>query len=241
MRFAIAFGILGVALAVLVVRLARGAAGPWWLLVAGEAYLAACLLALAVAYAARQAGVDVEEILVRPGWSPLVRAILLPYLGLAGLTLSLARRIDREDPMNPFAPGLFIGRLPFPSDWDRLATAGITAVLNLCWEFPRPSGVAGRPDVVVAYVPILDGAAPSASQLREAVERVGGWRAEGKTVLIHCAQGHGRSATVAAAVLCRLGLATEAADALAQVRAARPRARPSRAQRDALERFVTSS
>ncbi|HEX8202449.1 MAG TPA: dual specificity protein phosphatase family protein [Isosphaeraceae bacterium] len=241
MRLVIAFVILGLALAVLALGLARAATGAWWLLVGLEADLAACFLALAGLYAARWAGFAAEDLVDRPRWSPLVRAALLPYLGLAKVTLAVTRRVDREEPMNGLVPGLFIGRLPVRSERGRLAEAGIASVLNLCWEFPGRSGDAGMPGLATAVVPILDGAPPSSRQFREAVDRVERWRAEGRTVLIHCAQGHGRTATVAAAVLCRLGLASDAAAALARIRAVRPRARPSQVQREALERYLASN
>ena len=222
-------------------RLAHEASGAWWLLFALETYLAVCLLTLAVLYGLRHVGWAVEDVSLRSRWSPLVRAILLPYLALAGLVLSLARQIDREDSWNPVAAGLYIGRLPSPRERAGLVDAGVGAVLNLCWEFPRPSGMGCESDLETAYLPLLDGSPPSDRQLREAVDRVVRWRSEGRTVLIYCAQGHGRSATIAAAVLCRLGLASGVQDAVSMIRAARPRARPSGPQRSALSRFLAQS
>jgi hypothetical protein len=237
MRFAFTFGVLGVVLAALTVRLTGEAAGAWWLLVAAEAVASACLLALALAYGLRVCGWPVEDFLARPGPA---RAVVFPYVALAGLVMAAARRVDREPLMSAVGPGLFIGRVPFWSERDRLTEAGIGAELNLCWEFPTTPALEGLPGLPSALVPILDGSPPMPGQFREAVERVGRWRAEGRTVLIHCAQGHGRSATVAAAVLAWLGLATGAGEALARVRDARPRARASREQREALERFLAS-
>jgi hypothetical protein len=238
MRFAIVFGLLGLILVVSILRQVRDAAGAWWLLVAYEAYLAVCILALAVTYGLRHAGLPVEGLFAHPVWSPTHRAILLPYAVLAGLTLYLSRWFDREDLMNPVGPGLFVGRLPFPSEHPRLADAGITAVLSLCWEFPLLPAPSKTSGLEVACVPILDGCPPSNRQFREAMERVALWRAEGRTVLIHCAQGHGRSATIAAAVLCRLGVSPDVEGALTLIRTSRPRARPSRSQREALEGFL---
>jgi hypothetical protein len=238
MRFAIVFGLLGLILIVLILRQVRDAAGAWWLLVAFEAYLAVCILALAVTYGLRDAGLPVEDLFAHPVWSPILRAILFPYIVFAGFTLYLSRWFDREDLMNPVGPGLCVGRLAFRWEHSRLANAGITAVLSLCWEFPFLPDLSKTSGVEGACVPILDGCPPSNPQFREAVERVEQWRAEGRTVLIHCAQGHGRSATIAAAVLCRLGVSPDVEGALAQVRNSRPRARPSRAQRKALEDFL---
>jgi hypothetical protein len=153
--------------------------------------------------------------------------------------LYVSRWFDREGLLNPVAPGFYIGRLPFPFELAGLRAAGIGAVLNLCWEFPRLSGTDREPGIQTAHVPILDGAPPSEGQFREAVAWVVRWRAEGRCVLIHCAQGHGRTATIAAAALCRLGLAPDIEEALAMVARARPHAAPARDQREALSRYLS--
>jgi hypothetical protein len=240
MRFILAFGLCGILLAVLALRLAWQASDLWWMLVAIELYFAACLLSLATLYGLREAGVSVEDFLVRPGWSPVIRVILLPYPALGGTTLYLARWFDREGLLNQVAPGIYIGRLPFPFELSALREAGIGGILNLCWEFPRLSGTDGESGMGTAHVPILDGSPPSDRQFWEAVRWVARWRAEGRVVLIHCAQGHGRSATITAAVLLLLGLASDLELALLMVRAARPLAKPSRMQREALIRFTSS-
>jgi protein-tyrosine phosphatase len=90
-------------------------------------------------------------------------------------------------------------------------------------------------------VPILDAGAPTESQFQTAVEVVTQWRATGRSVLIHCAQGHGRTATIAAAVLVRLQLAADAGEALSRVRAVRPFAIPSREQKAALMKYLASA
>jgi len=94
--------------------------------------------------------------------------------------------------------------------------------------------------LVETYVPILDASSPSDRQLREAIDWIVARRSENRTVLIHCAQGHGRSATVAAVALCRLGEASHFDEAIALVRSSRPKARPSKAQRLAAIRFLSS-
>jgi protein-tyrosine phosphatase len=142
------------------------------------------------------------------------------------------------DLMHAVGGRLYVGRLPLPADHRRLAEAGVTSVLNLCAEFPRLSRLRADSGMSTAYVPVLDGAAPSRRQFEAAVAWIEARHAEGHSVLVHCAQGRGRSVTVAAAALCRLGLADGPDDALARIIAARPRARPSRRQRQALSRFL---
>lgn len=239
MRFVLAFGLSGTVLAALAVRLARQATGVWWVLVATEVYFAVCLVSVAAAYGLREAGVSVEDYLLLPGWLHVIRSALMPYLAVGAITLYLTRWFDREGLLNLVAPGLYIGRLPFPSERARLRQAGIRAVLNLCWEFPRLSGTDREPGVETAHVPILDGSPPSSRQFGEAIRWVARWRAEGRCVLVHCAQGHGRSATILAASLVRLGLASDVGQALSMVSAARPLARPSREQGAALNRYMS--
>lgn len=241
MRYALVFGLLGGALLALAARSVGLADGAWRPRALGELYLAVCFLTLASVYGLREVGVEVEDLLVRPVWSILARAVLLPYLLVGAAVLFMSRWFDREGLLNPLAPGLFIGRLPFPSELPKLRAAGIGAVLNLCWEFPRLSGMDGELDVQTAHAPILDGAPPSDRRFEEAIQRVEQWRAEGRSVLIHCAQGHGRTATIAAAVLIRLGLASDIDEALSMIQAARPLAKPSRQQKAALRRYVVEN
>ena len=166
----------------------RGSASAgWWWLVGAETYVAICFLAIATIYGLRTAGVSVDGMGVRSAPSVLLRVILLPYLALGALTLFLGRWFDSEGLLNLVAPGLYIGRLPFCAERARLRDAGIQAVLNLCWEFPRQSEIDQEPGLETAQVSILDGAAPTDEQFLTAVQIVAGWRTAGRCVLIHCA------------------------------------------------------
>ena len=240
MRFTLAFGFLGLILAGLAVRLAGHASAGWWWLVGAETYLAICFLAIAAVYGLRTAGISVEGKCVRSTPLVLSRVILLPYVAFGALALYIGRWFDSEGLLNPVAQGLYIGRLPFPADQAQVRDAGVQAVLNLCWEFRRHSGIDREPGLETAQVSILDGAAPTDEQFQTAVRIVAEWRAAGRCVLIHCAQGHGRTATITAAVLVRLGLAPGVEEALSEVRAARHFAYPSREQKAALIRYLGS-
>jgi predicted protein tyrosine phosphatase len=242
MRYAALFGILGTLLAGAAVQSAAGGAvGAAWVLAAAEAYVALCLFAMALAYGLNHWGLPIEWAFQHPGWMQAVDLLLLPYRLLARVTFGVLRRLDPMDLMHPVGTRLFVGRLPLPADHGRLAEHGVTSVLNLCAEFPRLSRLDRAAGLTTAYLPILDGAAPTERQFRAAVDWIAARHGEGRSVLVHCAQGRGRSVTVAAAALCRLGLATDPADALARITAARPRACPSRKQRLALDRFLTAS
>jgi hypothetical protein len=232
MRHALALGILATGLVVAAVRQMTEAGGLWWVLIVIELYLAASLFTLTAIYGLHYAGRPVEEAWMRPGGRGLTATLLFPYRALGRLTL----RLSREKTISLVAPRLYIGRLPFSREYARLNGSGITAILNLCAEFPPLSSK--QSGLIVAHVPILDGTAPVERQFLDALDLLAEWYAEGQVILIHCAQGHGRSATIAAAALCHLDHAIDADRALALIRTARPGARPSRGQSEALVKFL---
>jgi protein tyrosine phosphatase (PTP) superfamily phosphohydrolase (DUF442 family) len=99
-------------------------------------------------------------------------------------------------------PGLWIGGAPtYGRDFREILDLGITAVVDMRAEreaeaaFFAEHGIAHRqyfvPDVTV----------PGDEVLTDAVERITAWTEEGRVVLVHCAKGRGRSATVVAAYL----------------------------------------
>jgi atypical dual specificity phosphatase len=101
-------------------------------------------------------------------------------------------------------PGLWLGGAPSaPRDLRWLLDAGVTAILDLRAErfepvpFYASHGIAHRryrvPDIAVPGPDVLSGAADWI------VEQV----ADGRTVLVHCAKGRGRSAAVLAGYLMR--------------------------------------
>jgi hypothetical protein len=232
MRYALALGILATGLVVVAVEQMTRVGGLWWVLIGIELYLAASFFTLSAIYGFHHAGRPIEEAWMRPGRRGLAAMLLFPYRALGRLTL----RLSREKAISLVAPRLYIGRLPFPREYAKLNGSGITAILNLCAEFPPLNSK--QPGLTFAHVPILDGTAPAERQFLAALELIANWYAEGQVILIHCAQGHGRSATIAAAALCRLDHDIDADGALALIRTARPGARPSRGQCEALVKFL---
>ncbi len=237
MRYALVFALLGVCLVVLAVQAAwEETAYVAWLIGGIEGYLAISMFTLALIYSLHEREVTLAAIWDHPVWRRLFDVLLFPYRILAWIVVGIARRFDSMELMNPVGTRLYVGRLPRPADGRRLAEAGVTSVLNLCIEFPVGEDRNGQ-EWTTAYLPLLDGAAPSKNQFQTALDWIAHQHANGHTILIHCAQGRGRSVTVAAAALYRLGLARDPDDALAAITAARPKARPSSRQRYALKRF----
>ena len=125
MKYAVVFTWLAFALAWLASSSAE--AGEWWVSLV-EAYLAIGLLALAIAYGLKQAGMAVEEVARHPRWTASLHLLLAPYRGLAWLSLAVTRPIDRGAGMSRVGPGLFVGRLPSRAERGRLSEGGIDAV-----------------------------------------------------------------------------------------------------------------
>lgn len=206
------FAALGAALTALAVAL-----GAWWLL-----YFAVSALAVAVVYTARwprvfgKRGDGAMAWYAWPLWAPLFAYQWLVHVGL--------RRWTREPVADEVAPGVWVGRRPRAHE----LPPGIAIVVDLCAEFPVAAGVKdGRRYLAI---PTLDATSPTPAELVDAVGQV---LAAGGPAFIHCAFGHGRSATVAAAVLVRRGDAT-LDDVEARLQARRPRIGLNAIQRAAL-------
>ncbi|MFY1828685.1 tyrosine-protein phosphatase [Myxococcus fulvus] len=156
---------------------------------------------------------------------PWAVVVLLPYLLLSWMTWGLARRLSREPSHAEVAPGLFIGRRVLPGELPFRPRT----VVDLTSEFFEPAPLRDVEHYV--SLPILDGMAPEPVFLAEHIERC----ARLPTPLyVHCAQGHGRTGLVAAALLVARGLSPEVTSALEQVRGVRPGVRLSAEQRAVL-------
>ena len=187
---------------------------------------AVVLVAVAIVYLAQAPGAFGK----RPGgglawWAWLAWA---PIFGYMRLLHELARSLTDEPVGNEVAPGVWVGRRPRRHE----LPAGIAIVVDLCAELPAAPGVAAGHRYLA--IPTLDATAPSPAEIVRAVDAV---LAAPGAAFIHCAFGHGRSATIAAAVLVRRGDAT-LDDVERRLRAARPRIGLNAHQRRALAEAV---
>jgi len=101
-----------------------------------------------------------------------------------------------------------------------LTKAGINSVLTLT-SYPLPPDYARGLDVVVNHVPMEDHEPPGLDALVRAVDIVEEQVRTGKTVLVHCLAGQGRTGCVLAAYLIRTRT-IGADEAMAEVRKAKP-------------------
>jgi len=155
------------------------------------------------------------------------RWLLAPYLAGAWLN---SRWWTRSSPLpDAVLPGLLIGRIPTRAERD---AHGIRSMVDMTAELPcATSGVR------YISVPQLDLTSPSAGQLERAVRAIESAMTNGP-VLVCCALGFSRSAAAVAAWLVATGRAAAAAEAVEQVRRARPAAVLGPEFVEALNRFA---
>ena len=191
--------------ALLCLLLALGGAGPWlWLCWPAVSLALVALCYLGIGPVGFQKRLDGRH-------STAVAWLLAPYWLVAWLNARWGTR--RHPQPDEVLPGLWLGRLP---DWRRPQHAPSLAILDLCAELPC-TALTRRYDCL----PLLDLVAPSAEQCRQGAERIRQLHAEGP-LLVCCALGYSRSATLVAAWLLSTGHAATVEDALAQIRRARP-------------------
>ncbi|HMG52739.1 MAG TPA: dual specificity protein phosphatase family protein [Kofleriaceae bacterium] len=195
--------------------------GIWILL-----WPAAVLLAVAIVYLARAPrALGKRHDGTLAWWAWLAWA---PLLGYMRLLHELARSFTDEPVADEVAPGVWVGRRPRRHE----LPPGIAIVVDLCAELPVAPGV--RDGRRYLAIPTLDAMAPTPGEIATAIIEI---TTRGGAALIHCAFGHGRSATVAAALLVVRGDAT-LDDVEARMRARRPRIGLNEHQRRALAEVV---
>jgi hypothetical protein len=151
--------------------------------------------------------------------------------------LYLERRQDSEAPFDMVAEGLYLGGWPanvhlLPGeDSGKGATPFKLAVVDVTCELPCRVRHA-----VDAYLPVLvwDSHAPSVDQVQGAVAWALARRETGHSIYVHCAHGHGRSATVVGAILIAMGRARGVDEAVDIMKKARPLVRLNSRQHGAL-------
>ena len=211
-------------LRILAVALPELAAAPFlpWFLSIPLGALGTMTLAIGIAVWLRRPGLLGK----RPdGHFPLWSfALFGPWHLVTRLIAHAIRRSGEDHHISEVTPGLLVGGWPHRADqfdaWP--------AVLDLTAELPR------RGSQTYRCIPIWDHTEPSIDQLNDALEWIA---AQDGPVLIHCAHGRGRSATVAVAALVARGAVSTWTEALTLLVEARPTTRLTREQRRVLERW----
>jgi protein-tyrosine phosphatase len=158
--------------------------------------------------------------------------LLFPYLAATWLLWYAQKTLTKEPIYSQIAPGIWLGRRCFAHE----LPPGVELVVDLTAEFAEPRQVReGR-----AYIcaPTLDASVPSLEAFQKLIQTVSDF--EGPTY-IHCALGHGRSATVVIAVLVARGNALSLDQAEQRVKLARPDIGINAIQRHLLQQWITLS
>lgn len=166
---------------------------------------------------------------------PLRALVLLPYHVVAFLRMHWDAWRHHEDAWNEVAPRLYLGRRTMgalPNE--------TRVVVDLTAELPAIHGVnASVQTGALRYfvLPTLDATAPEEVAFIRLVEDLA---SHDGVIFIHCAAGHGRSATLAAAIVVARSLAADAKSAEAHLKRARPLVHLHREQRALVDRFAES-
>lgn len=157
--------------------------------------------------------------------------LLAPYLFYVWLLWQFLRVMTREAPYHWVTDQIVTSRRLLGPEMPE----GIDWVLDLTSEFNEPAAIRERQGY--RCLPTLDGRTPSCDATLKIVEEIS---RSGGTILIHCAQGHGRTATLTTILLVHAGAAIDFDDALAQIQRVRPEAKPNRDQIQFAKRFIES-
>lgn len=131
--------------------------------------------------------------------NPISYVVFAPLHCLNWVSFHISRWFTREPPLSQVEPNLWLGRRIRANEEQLLPGRDQLAVLDLTSEFAET-----RAARTIRYLnlPVLDRSAPGRAQLDRAIDFIG-MHIHERPVFVHCALGHGRSATVVAAWLLR--------------------------------------
>jgi predicted protein tyrosine phosphatase len=193
------------------------AAGSWeWIgwCVLMLVYFAMSFTALAIAYAGAGPRLFMKSVTGRRSWVAWV--VFAPYFLLSHGLLILHSRVTSEPAYVQVLPNVFFGRRLF-----RHETAGVmwSSVLDLAAEFSASTDWNHYHSL-----PVLDATAPTEAELQSAFA----WLADAtqtgsvtRSVYVHCALGHGRSACVVIGYLLTLGVVQSVDEGVERLRSLR--------------------
>ncbi len=125
-------------------------------------------------------------------------------------------RVMSQPWFSQITPQLWLGGAPtYRRDYDFILNHGITAVLNIRAERQDDTALYDRHGITHVQYRVPDVMVPDGATITDAVVWIKQQVDDGRTVLVHCAKGRGRSATLLAAYLMRHeGMTFDQANAL---------------------------
>ena len=198
-------------------------------------YCAGGFLLLSFGYFLKQPGIWMKR---RDGTiNPLGYLLCLPLHLLNWISLRVATTANQYPARHEIAPNLWLGRRLFASEAEVLVATEDWAVVDMTSEFPEVAALRRGSYLCLST---LDHAAPTAAQIKRALDFIAVERPARK-ILVHCALGHGRSATVVAAWLLQNEIVQTVAEANDYLRRIRPDLRLKPDQVRVLERMFSRS
>ena len=182
MKYAAAFFLLGALMAYI------GRTGESYSMLAF--WPASCCVAIAVSYLFNSPVIFGK--LDSGRLNPISVVLLLPYLAFTWFTWHLVRLVSREPRFNQLSEQITIGRRLVGGE----LPTGTKNVIDLTAEFAEPRSVVENSNYY--SLPILDASTVSSDELTSIVTKIDELKG---SVYIHCAQGHGRTGFVTAALL----------------------------------------
>jgi hypothetical protein len=173
-----------------------------------DGWFAADLLAVAVAYTWGIAAVFGKT--PHGSMRLLVALPMLPFLLATWIVWRIQITILAEPIWNEVVPGLWVGRR---CRWGQLPQ-DVTSIIDCTAGFP--SDGLSRRNLRWLSLPILDGCAPTWSDCLRAFEFID--QETDRALFVCCAQGHGRSVTLAAVLLIRWGRAATPREAFEMIK-----------------------
>lgn len=158
--------------------------------------------------------------------------LLCPYHLLNLLLLYVVAICARDSSWHKITDGVWLGRRLTKLDRNRWPNCA--AVLDLTCEFSEPDYARSRNYLCVR---MLDTQPPSSGQINECVDWLIQAVQEG-AAYVHCAMGHGRSATIVAAYLLAKGVCNSVEEAVHFVESRRPGAKLNQSQLAALHKYA---
>jgi hypothetical protein len=147
----------------------------------------------------------------RGSLSPFSFVFFWPYHFMNFLSLAAFRFFSTKPAFHEILPGLFLGCRLFPSDQLKMANLNIQSVLDLTCEFGEVEFLRGQSAYLC--IPLLDTTAPTIADLETGIKFIQSHLPEG-SVYVHCALGHGRSATFVVAYLLTARISTNPDEAI---------------------------
>jgi hypothetical protein len=154
--------------------------------------------------------------------------LVLPYVLYVSAIWHVVRLLSLEPRTSVLSNDIVLSRRLLGHELPK----NIVSVVDLTCEFTEPKD-SWNIQSYTCY-PMLDAGAATSNEIRELANEIAEMP---KPVLIHCAQGHGRTGLVAAAVLLVSGKAQTTSEALAMIQAVRPGVQLNKTQRLVLEQI----